>query len=435
MGFVGNVELTFITSTIRIDIFYWTSILLCYKFEGVKIFCFKTLHKVERVLIMKKKNLLSVLSLVLMLSILLAGCNSENTEEANKPSESEESLEEIPTLKIGYIFTNHQTPLMVAASKQEELTDGGVHLKEVIEKEKYTLMEGDKAIANIDLVVSKSGSESMTLMAQNHIDLSMASNTAFITAKDQGNPVKILSPVHTEGIGLVVSKDSEIDDWEQFLSESKASDKPMSIGYHSPTSAPLILLEAALNEEDVKYTKNPSELDADILLVDLKGTSNFIPATTSKEVDAWVGPSPYPELATVENVGKTILDMKHLPPEGKWHDFPCCVIGTTEDTIEKNPEEIEQLLELLTVACKYSEDNRDEAAEITSEFTGVSLEAAKLSTIKYTTDPTESWVNNMDLTYQTLKNTDSLTEKLVDKSFEEAKKEIFDFSFINKVLK
>ncbi|WP_160197544.1 ABC transporter substrate-binding protein [Senegalia massiliensis] len=386
---------------------------------------------------MKKKKVLVLLLLILFLTIIVSGCSDEENDEVNSNTDtnSKEISSEVPTLKLGYIFTNHQTPIMVAASKQEKLTDNGIHLEEVIEKEKYKLMEGEEHIANVDLVVSKSGSETMTLLAQNHIDIGLASNTAFITARDQGNPVKILAPVHTEGIGLVVNKDSEINDWEEFLAKSKENEKPMSIGYHSPTSAPLILLEAALKNEDVNYTKDPSDVDADILLVDLKGTSNFIPATTSNQVDAWVGPAPYPELATVEDVGKIILDMKHLPPEGNWHDFPCCVMGTTEDLVESNPQEIEKLLELITAGAEYAQNNRDEAAKITSDFTGVSYEAAKLSTIKYTTNPSDVWIDNMDLTYQTLKNTNSLTDKLVEKSFEEASDEIFDFSFIRNTLK
>lgn len=390
---------------------------------------------------MKKKSLLILLSFILVLSLIVTGCGNKSVDtsvEDEVQEDMEEVIEEpkeLANLKVGYIYTNHQTPLMLAASKAEELKDEGIYLKEVIEKQKYVLMENDKAIANIELVVNKSGSETMTMIAQNHIDLAIASNTAFITARDQGNPVRILCPVHTEGIGLVVGKDSEINDWDEFSAKAKSSDQPIKVGYHSPTSAPLILFEAALGEAGLTYTKDPEDMDADILLMDLKGTSNFIPAMTSKQVEAWVGPSPYPELASTENVGKIILDMKHLPPEGKWYDFPCCVLGTTEGVIAEYPEEIEKFVELLTVSAKYCDDHKDEAAEVTSEFTGVALEAAKMSTIKYTTDPSETWVNNMGVTYETLKNTDSLSQDLVDKGYEDAKEQIFDFRFIKNILK
>lgn len=383
---------------------------------------------------MRNKNFLLIFSLILIFLLLLIAYNSTDTDQTYTSLTFRRSLEEIPNLKIAYILTNHQTPLMLAISKQEGLSSRRIYLKEVIEKKKYKLMEGNKPRANIDLVAAKSSSEIMTLMAQDQIDLSLASSTAFIRARDQGNPVKILSPLHTEGIRLVIGKDLEINDWEDFLSQVKTCDKSISIGYPSPTSASLILLESVLNEENIKYTKDPLERDADILLVDLEDTSNFIPIN-NRQVDAWVGPSPYPELARLEDPARKILDMKDLPPRGKWNDFPCCAIGAREDTIKKHPKEIEQLLELITIAANYCEDNREETAEINSKITGLSLEAAKLSTIKYTTDPSLAWVDNMDLTYQTLRYTNSLTQDLANKTFREAREELFDFTFIEKVLK
>ncbi|NLL17942.1 MAG: ABC transporter substrate-binding protein [Clostridia bacterium] len=293
-------------------------------------------------------------------------------------------------------------------------------------------MENDEPIANVELVVNKSGSETMTMLAQGHIDLGLASNTAFITSRDQGNLVKILCPVHTEGIGLVGASDSPINQWEDFVAQVKAGNRQLSVGYHSPTSAPLILFEAALQDAGINYTKDPADVNTPVLLVDLKGTSNLLPALTSKQVDAWVGPSPYPELAVTEGAGKIILDMKHMEPEGKWYDFPCCVLGTTEKFIEEYSSEVGKLVELIAIATEYCESHPEEAAAVTAEFTGVSLDAAKMSTIKYTAEPSEAWVNNMGLTFDTLKETESLSKDLADKDFETAKAEIFDFSFIQK---
>ena len=386
-----------------------------------------------------KRFSLMLLVVVLAMTMTLVGCGSKDegaagtpNSQANSDTPAPEKPKELPNFKIGYIYTNHQTPLMLAADKAEELKGEGVYLKEVIEKQKYTLMENDEPIANIELVVNKNGSETMTMIAQGHIDLALASNTAFITSRDQGNPVKILAPVHTEGIGLVVGKDSVINNWEDFVAIVDKGEKQLSVGYHSPTSAPLILFEAALREAGIEYTKDPANVKVPVLLVDLKGTSNLLPAMTSKQVDAWVGPSPYPELAVTEGVGKIALDMKHMEPEGKWHDFPCCVLGTTDNVIAQYPEEVKKIVDLIKVAAHYSSEHMDEAAIVTAEFTGVALEAAQMSTIKYTADPSEAWVNNMGITYDTLKATESLSKDLVDKDFEAAKAEIFDFSFVGK---
>jgi len=374
--------------------------------------------------------------LIFTISILLTGCSgtsndaSQGTDEQAAGTQKADAPKELPEFKIGYIYTNHQTPLMLAAYKGEELKDQGIYLKEVIPKEKYILMENNEPVANIELVVNKSGSETMTMLAQGHIDLGLASNTAFITSRDQGNPVKILCPVHVEGIGLVGAADSPINSWADFVAQVKDGKEQLVVGYHSPTSAPLILFEAALREAGIDYTKDPADVNTPVLLVDLKGTNNLLPALTSKQVDAWVGPSPYPELAVTEGLGKIILDMKHLEPEGKWYDFPCCVLGTTEKVIKDYPAEVGKIVELIALATDYCELHPDEAAVVTAEFTGVSLEAAQMSTIKYTAEPSEAWINNMELTFDALKETDSLSKDLANKDFEAAKPDLFDFSFI-----
>lgn len=365
---------------------------------------------------------------LLICSLILTGCGN-NEKSANSGSKNE-----IPTIKVGYVFTNHQTPLMVAAEKGEEFKESGVYLKEIADRQKYTLMKADKAIADVELVVSKSGSETMTMMGQGHLDMGLASSAACIAAIDKGTKIKILNPVHTEGIGLVVGKESSINNWDDFKKSAKEGDSPIKVGYHSPTSAPVILFEAALSDSGLTGTYNPDDMDADILFVDLKGTSNLIPALTSKQVDAWVGPSPYPELSVTENVGKIVLDMKHLPPEGKWYDFPCCVASATEALMEKNPEVVEAFSKLLTVAADYSESHKDEAAKITAEFTGVSEEAAKMATIKYTTDPSETWIENVGLIFEALKKANKLSDDFVEKDYESIKEKIYDFSFVNKAL-
>ncbi len=376
---------------------------------------------------MKKKHLCILVFLIFSL-IALTGCGgkTENTgsqDDSNVPAE-------VPSLKVSYIFTNHQTPIMVAAAKGEEFKDGGVYLKEKIDRQKYELISDGKTAANIELITCKSGSETMTMMAQGHVDIGVASSAANIAGMDKGMKLHMLCPIHTEGIGLVVGIDSEVDNWEDFKKFVAEKDKPVKVGYHSPTSAPIILFEAAIKKAGISHTYNPEDLDADILLVDLKGTSNLLPAMISNQVDAWVGPSPYPELSVTENAGKIALDMKHMPPEGEWYEFPCCVVSATDKTISEHPEVVESFIKLISCASDYSNENKAEAASITAQWTGVSEEAAKMSSIKYTTDPSEAWVSNLGLVYNTLKNSNRLDGNFVDKEYEEVQDVLFDFSFV-----
>lgn len=198
--------------------------------------------------------------------------------------------QEAPTLNVSYQFGNHHIPFVAAMYKGEELKDLGYHLKEMALKEKFELYAGDKKVANLDIIVAKSGAETATLFAQKHIDIGLGSVTAMLTGIDRGTPFKILSPIQTEGIGVVFPKDCNIEDWDSFEEYINRSSIPVKLGYHSPTSAPKMVLESALYEAGFKITEDANDSAADILLVDLKEMANLIPSLISKQVDGWVGP-------------------------------------------------------------------------------------------------------------------------------------------------
>lgn len=340
---------------------------------------------------------------------------------------------DVPNLKVGYVFTNHQTPLMVAAKKEREVEVDGLYLKEIVSRKKYALMKNDEVLANLELIEATSGSETMTMMAQGHLDLGFASSAANISAIDQGINIKMLCPVHTEGIGLVVDKSSSVDSWKGFKELLENSKEPFKVGYHSPTSAPLILFEAAIKENGISYSSNPHQQDADILLVDLKGTKNLIPALNSKQVDAWVGPSPYPSLAVTENIGKIALQMKNLPPEGKWYDFPCCVFSASEKIIQSQQEIVQNLVTVVNSAAIYSNNNKEEAAKITAKWTGVPEKAAQMSSIKYTADANKIWIDNVGLVYNSLQSSNRLNGIFETKAYQEIKDQLYDLTFIKDV--
>ena len=151
----------------------------------------------------KKSQLLLVTMLVF--GLLLAGCGQSTT-----------STQQVPTIKVGYIFVDHHASLMVAAKKGEAFKDSGTYLKPVVDKEKYELYDKGKKVANVDLVVTKSGAEAASLFAQKHIDLALLSITAAMTGIDSGMPVKVLAPLQTEGLALVFPKDNPLSGWDAF---------------------------------------------------------------------------------------------------------------------------------------------------------------------------------------------------------------------------
>jgi len=342
---------------------------------------------------------------------------------------------ELPRLSMGYIFTTHHTPLLVAAAKGQAIGGSGAYMKEMVPKQKYELIGSDGApLAVISLVVSKSGSETATLFAQGRMDLGVASSTAFMSGIDRGTPMKMLCPLHTDGLAMVFPPDSTLSGWkdvERYIRESKA---PVRIGYHSPTSAPRVVFEGALRKAGFKVTQNANEPDADILLVDLKTTANLIPALTSGQVDCWVGPEPHPAVAEFRKVGHVALDSRQLPPKGAWENFPCCVMGASDKLIAEHPAVVQAMTDIITASAKWSNENKAETATVTAEWIAMPREAVENSTIVYTSDPSSNWIAGEGIFLDMLNSMNKLRGSLQGKAMAEAKDQLFDFSFVKKSL-
>lgn len=341
----------------------------------------------------------------------------------------------LPNLYMGYVFTTHHSPLMVAAVKGKEFKDSGAYLKPLVPKQKYQLVAADGTpLAVLTLIVSKSGSETATLFAMNRMDIAMASSTAFMSGIDKGTPMKILCPLHVDGMSMVFPSDSKIKGYEDVAAAIKASASPFKIGYHSPTSAPRVVFEGALHQAGFKISGNANDADADILMVDLKSTANLIPALLSRQVDCWVGPAPHPAVAEYKNAGHIGLDSRDLPPKGDWVDFPCCVMGASDKLIADHPGIIQAMTDLLTGVSDWSNANKTEAATISAQWIGVPAQAIEKSSIIYTTKPSANWLKGEETFLTMLNSMNKFKGEMRGKDLAAATPILFDFSFVKKSL-
>lgn len=340
---------------------------------------------------------------------------------------------EPPVLKTGFIFTTHHTPFMVAAAKGEAFKELGVYLKPVAERQSYELMANGKAIALLDFVVAKSGSETATLFAQKHLDMGLASITAIMAGIDKETAIKIVCPLQTEGMSLLAPKDSALTDWNSFMELVKKTKEPVKIGFHSPTSAPKIVLEGALRQAGIKVSMNPADMSAQVLLVDLKETSNLLSSLSTKQVDAVVGPSPFPEVAVSKGAGKVIVHLGDLPPAGHWSNFPCCVGVASQETIDKHPEVVAAFVELIMRANKWSNEHRAEAGEIAAQWIGLPAEAGRMSSLVFLNEFNESWLRGTGAYLDILNSMNKFTGTLKGKNIDDAKALLIEEKFLKQV--
>lgn len=335
----------------------------------------------------------------------------------------------LPAYKLSYVLTTHHTPFMVAAVKGEEFKNFGTYLKPLIPREKYELISGGKAIAVLDIVLAKSGSESAAMFAQKQIDLSMGSMTAIMAGVDKGTKMHIVAPLQTEGMALVAPKEAPFGNWDTFVAHVKAAKVPVKIGYHSPTSAPKILLERALKQAGIKVTEDSNDYTAKVLLADLKSTSNMLPALATRQVDAIVGPSPFPEVAVSKGAGKIVFDLRDMPPKGFWHDFPCCVVVASDDIIKNDSKVVKALVDLVLKTNVWCNTNRAEVAKITSDWIGISPEAAKASSLVFLPGFNNGWMRWAGVYLELLDGMGNFKGSLKGKKLDEVKPLLFDFTF------
>ena len=358
------------------------------------------------------------------LAVMLAGCVGGGLAGGVA------SAEEVPVIRMAWGFDLHAGVLLVAASRGEAFKDGGVYLKTVVDKQEYELFSGDKKLAVFQMVATKGSSESAVMLGQKQLDCCVNSITGMMFARDAGTPVRILCPVHVDGIGLVFPKGTEWYGWDELKRFILSADTPVRLGYHSPVSAPRVVLETALRESGLHVTEDPNEASADVLLVDLKGSRNLLTAFNGEQVEGWVGPSHYPETAEFQGIGKVVLHLRDFPPQGQWYDFPCCTFAAREDAIEAHPEVFQAMVTLLKHSATWCEANRGEAARVTAEVIGIPQEAAEAATIVFTTTPTPKWHDGVKLYIKVMNDLGKLEKDLKGKSYEEIAPVFFDFRFI-----
>ncbi len=363
-----------------------------------------------------------------LIGTMLCGCGGNEAKQTPKDEENEK----VPEISISWGTALHVVMLQAPINRVDKFEEKGIYLNPLSE-DKFELIEDGKKLAVLSYIPNKGSSEVATLMGQGHLDSAICSNTGMLTAIDSGTDIKILSPVHTQGIGLTFPPDTDLNSWEDVKEYILKLEVPVKIGYHSPVSAPRLVLESVLKEEGLKVTEDPNDFDADVLLVDLKGTNNLIPSLTSKQVDAWVGPSVFPETAEHENLGKLVLKLEEFPPEGKWDNFPCCVFSAREEVLNKHPEVFKALVRLIDESCKYCMENKDDAAEIIAKFMGIDKEIVRNATINYTTEPSDEWLEGIKIYVDVLNKTNKFNGRLKGKSFDEVVKQAFDFSYVKEL--
>lgn len=374
------------------------------------------------------KNVFGLSKLILAgISVLLiSGCTSYEAADTAVSAEKE-----IPEITFAWGQGLHDGILQLAFEIPEEFEGNSTHLRPIGDT-KFELVQDGEVIANVTHINVKAGSEAVTLMSQGQLDISGSSSTAFLQGYDSGTELQILCPVQNGGISLVAAADAPYDNFDEFVAYAKESERPVLSGYHSAISAPRVIFEYAMMDEGLKVAQDASDPDADVILTDLKGTQSLIPSLMSKQVEIFPGPVPFPQTAEAQGVGKTIETLSTLQ-DGKWEDFPCCVITASTAMVEENPEIVQAIVQSTHDITEFADENPEAVASALSEWVGIDEDILMKNDTVYSTEVTDRFVNGMAYYSDFLNEMGKFTGSLKGKSFEEIEAEVFDYSFIENV--
>ncbi|MGI6286582.1 ABC transporter substrate-binding protein [Neomoorella humiferrea] len=365
----------------------------------------------------------------LLLVLLSAGCSGPEVKD---------SAPEIPTLKLGYIMSDHHTPLFTALTRWQKFRDKyNLYLQPVQEREWYDFYAGGQKVARVKLVSTQQGPEVQRLMSQGSVDMGITGAQALILSVDQGLDAKIISPLQTGGNLLVVKKDLPVKSWPEFVALVKGKKQQIKIGHPGSQTIASVIFRSALKTEGISFSDNPQDRQVDITFVDMKGHGNLATALANHLVDGFIGAEPFPTLAVQDGEAQKITSLETLPPAGRWQNHACCTVVATEAVISKHRDLVKKLEELLILATHEVNQNRDEAAKDAAAWLGVSekIEKEALQSVNFTTDPTGAWRQSVGTFGQIMDDMGQLTGRLHGLKPEEIEARVLDGDIYNEAIK
>ncbi len=221
------------------------------------------------------------------------------------------------TVTIGYLPSDHDAALFVADA-QGKFQENGINTK---------------------LVQFNNGGDLMTAMASGDVDVGYVGITPVLSSIEKGVPVKVISAAQTEGSGIVVAKNSDIQ------SVSDLSGKKIA----TPG-------EASIQHMLLTYYLKQNGMDINDLKVSAMKVPSMNDALNTNKIDGMITFEPYVTIAE-ENGAEVLVDSDEILP-----NHPCCVVVASDNFIKNNENTTKTILEIHENATSFINSNTDEAA-------------------------------------------------------------------------
>ncbi len=194
-----------------------------------------------------------------------------------------------------------------------------------------------------------------------------------------------------------------------------------------------------------------------VSIIYTQGTGPMPTLLGTGQIDGYIAWQPFVEVAPLAHIGKVLVYSQDLPPAGRWHNHPCCVLTFTDETLANDPEIVNAITAATILSTQYVQEHPDESAEIAADWlagkgnftygdisvSSVDVLKQAIPTVRYTNEPSQDWMNgNLEFVYalrelglikgQLANTTDAETEALLFDTapYYEAQAMIDDGTFI-----
>ncbi|MBN1589911.1 MAG: ABC transporter substrate-binding protein, partial [Pirellulales bacterium] len=298
---------------------------------------------------------------------------------------------------------------------------------------RYELFDGNRKVAEVEIIRVGGGAKMPTALAQGVIDVGLGGVASVLAACDRGAPVKLIAPLHSKGDMLVLGSDQAAGTWREFVTLLKNRDKPLRIGYKSPMAVAKMIFEDALSHEGISFSGDTSEDQAQVHMINVKGGARLNVALSEGLVDGYVGNNPFPAIGVDRGIGRIVCDLEDLPP-GRFRNHPCCCVAANTTAVGRKEDAVVNLLVLLLQANETMRADLDTAVASACRWTGTTeaIERLSIPTSGYSLEPNAPWHECMSVWFDAMNDLGIFQGKIKGLKEKDAAAIAYDLSFLEK---
>lgn len=331
----------------------------------------------------RKRPVSQLFFLLLMMAVLVVACSNEQPgsgqqgtgpQETSDPGSTADGSSESKKIKIGYLNVMDDAQALLAY-------DGGYY---------------KEAGLDAEMVQFSSGTDLIKAIVGGQLDAGVLGFTNAVTWVSQGADLKVVGGAQLGFHSILVDKDSDIESVADLKGRTLASQKQGS-------TADVVLNGVVLAEE------NLTRDDLNMVYVE---PQNAIQSLHAGQVDAAFVFEPFDKIAQLQFEAKQIYEI------GKVWPFPCMVVITSAEVLEKDRDMIDRMLDAQKEAIDVLENNSQEAAEIlTPRFIGgETLETpnGSVSAVEVIKESIDSQVFNWELTQDQIDRMQEISDIMLE---------------------